>query len=148
MKTYRGSLYLRQSVIGVLFAYGLSHARPAVGYTMAVWGDPYDAWGCVGACGGWGDSGYGGDWSGPGDQSSSGGGPEYSDALPTVPEVWCSSDENVKRAGACKAIMQLNPMAERGSKYLVQFEDGTQMFEVISRLTTICAREDGPCVRD
>ena len=148
MGTVRGSLLLRHAVMGALFALSVSHSRPAMGYTMVVWDDPYDGWGCIGACGGWGDSSYGGDWSGSGEQSGGGGGAEYSDALPTVPEVWCNSDDEIKRAGACQAIMQLNPMAEPGDQYVIQFEDGTQPFKVISRYMTACAREAGPCVRD
>jgi hypothetical protein len=49
---YRNTPFLRQCVLGALFAASIGAPRLATGYTMTVWGDPYDNWGCVGACGG------------------------------------------------------------------------------------------------
>jgi hypothetical protein len=53
---YDNTRFLRQCVLGALFAASIGAPRLATGYTMTVWDDPYDNWGCVGACGGW-DSG-------------------------------------------------------------------------------------------
>jgi hypothetical protein len=54
----RDAQRLRPFLLGALFLSSLGHHRPAIGYTMTVWSDPYDSWGCVGACGGWDGGGY------------------------------------------------------------------------------------------
>jgi hypothetical protein len=48
----RDAQRLRPFLLGALFLSSLGHHRPAIGYTMTVWSDPYDSWGCVGARGG------------------------------------------------------------------------------------------------
>jgi hypothetical protein len=72
METQRNSILLRQLVLGALFTAALCKPRPALGYTMVVWGD-LGGWGCIGACGG---DGYDPieDWSGGGDGGGGGGG--------------------------------------------------------------------------
>jgi hypothetical protein len=69
----RDAQRLRPFLLGALFLGSLGHHRPALGYTMTVWGDPYDNWGCVGACGGWDGGGYYDPYY-SGDQGGGGGG--------------------------------------------------------------------------
>jgi hypothetical protein len=137
--SHQRSILLRQCVLGALFLSSISANNPALGYTMTVWGDPYDGWGCIGACGGWDGGGYFDPYHGPDQGDGGGGGGQTGSAddprnLVLVAKATCTTqpEEREHQAGLAYRVGLGGPSKicpgknkDIGHCYEITFSDGS-----------------------
>lgn len=129
MESNRSNI-LRGFILAALAGGSMMHSDPSVGLsTTTVYGDPGN-WGCIGACGGWGDPGFP-DYGDPGwdpGGGGSGGGTVSVDATQGAEAVTCNSEDVVK-IGNAQYVAANNGLApgpgDRGETITIRWSTGT-----------------------